>query len=47
LRHQNSNEGIGVDQLKEIIGAINSFSPSPLAVICLALLLAIILALKM
>jgi hypothetical protein len=40
-----------MDQIKEIIGAINSFSPSPLAVICLALILtlvlAIILALKM
>jgi hypothetical protein len=36
-----------VDQIKEIIDVINSFSPAPLAVICLALVLAIILALKM
>ena len=40
-----------MDQIKGIIDAINSFSPAPLAVICLALLmtlaLAIILALKM
>ena len=38
-------------QIKEIIDAVNSFSPTPLAVICLALVLtlvlAIILALKM
>jgi hypothetical protein len=36
-----------VDQIKEVIDAINSFSPAPLAVIGLALVLAIILALKM
>jgi len=33
-----------VDQIKGIIDAINSFSLTPLAVICLALLLALVLA---
>lgn len=34
-------------QIKGFIDAINAFEPSPLAVICLALVLAIIVALKM
>ncbi|TCV88373.1 hypothetical protein EDE11_101162 [Methylomonas methanica] len=34
-------------QIKELIDTVNAFAPNPLAVICLALVLAIILALKM
>jgi len=36
-----------LEQLKEIIDVINTFSPTPLALIGLTLILAIILALKM
>jgi len=34
-------------QIKDLIDAINAFAPNALAVICLALVLAIIVALKM
>jgi len=36
-----------LNQIKDIIDAINSFSPAPLAIVGLALLLAIIVAIKM
>lgn len=36
-----------MDQIKGFVSVINSFSPAPLAVIFLALVLAIIVALKM
>jgi hypothetical protein len=43
----NQLRGLYLEQLKEIIDVINAFSPTPLAVIGLTLVLGIILALKM
>lgn len=36
-----------MDQIREVIAAVNSLSPSPLTVVALALLLAIIVVIKM
>lgn len=36
-----------MDLFRELINAVNSLSPSPLSVVALALLLAIIVAIKM